>query len=171
MNWLSYFAGAWRMARRIDDRRGAREGRAEGEAAFASDASAPGALICAERLAIDYGGRTFAGEQATRWRFRDGAVELEFRDGGRCGAVFESVGGKWRAVFAHPCGEDRYDGEARVEGAGAFSMVWRVVGPRKDYTLHTDYFRLPAAAAGEACQNQTGGAGSPASAMASWEKQ
>ena len=140
--WSHYFAGRWRMARRIEDRRDARTGAATGEASFLD--AGDGALACSETLAIDYGGRRVDGEQRTLWRFDDATgPALHFHDGRFfCAMIFRDERGVYRADVVHDCGEDRYEGEATVSGMNEWRLVWNVLGPRKDYTLDTAYSRI-----------------------------
>ncbi|MFZ5617347.1 MAG: DUF6314 family protein [Pseudomonadota bacterium] len=144
-NWRAYFAGAWRMSRRIDDRRGARAGTAWGEAIFAAMEGGESAILsCNEALIIDYGGSRIAGEQKTVWRFGDArGPDLHFRDGRFfCAMLFREERGVWRAEFSHDCGEDRYEGAALVTDESNWRLVWNVIGPRKDYSLDTAYSRI-----------------------------
>lgn len=145
IDWRGYFAGCWRMARRIDDRYGARRGEASGEAVFACDRGGAGAsMICSEALIICYGGRTWPGEQKTIWRFdRPGGPQLFFSDGRFLGEMnFARRAGMWRGEFEHRCGDDIYRAIADLDSLKLWRLVWRVTGPRKDYTLDTEYRRI-----------------------------
>lgn len=144
-DWRSYFAGDWRLSRRIADRRGARVGTASGVAQFAAaDANSRKTLFCAETLVIDYGGHRLDGEQKTIWSFVDSqGPDLHFHDGRDfCAMRFRRDVAGWRASFAHACGDDRYAGEACIADRDNWRLVWTVNGPRKDYTLDTAYVRL-----------------------------
>lgn len=143
VGWRAYFAGSWAMARRIDDRRGARIGAASGEAIFAVGAD-DATMICTEALTIDYGGRRLAGQQATIWRFDDTeGPALYFRDGRFFFAMrFRQEDSRLRAAFSHDCGEDRYEGAASIADENNWRLVWNVSGPRKDYSLDTFYSRI-----------------------------
>lgn len=145
IDWLGYFAGPWRMARRIDDRLGARQGEASGEAVFAADpGGADASMICSEALIINYGDRTWHGHQKTVWRFdRPGGPRLFFSDGRFFGELnFAAHAPGWRAEFEHGCGDDIYRGAASVASRNSWRLVWNVTGPRKDYTLDTEYRRI-----------------------------
>ncbi len=41
----------------------------------------------------------------------------------------------------HPCGADTYDGRVEVFGPAAWTVIWRVSGPAKDYTMTTHLTR------------------------------
>jgi biotin transport system substrate-specific component len=143
IDWRAFFAGEWRMARRIDDRRGGRIGEAGGVASFRSGDDAR-SLACAEALTIDYGGRRIEGESRTIWRFVDsGGPDLYFPDWRFfCAVRFQRNGYVWRAEFMHNCGEDRYEGFAEVGRRDDWRLVWNVFGPRKNYALDTLYSRI-----------------------------
>lgn len=147
-DWRAFFIGPWRVERVIDDRRGARPGRAWGEVVFTDDAREERlATVCREALTIDYGGRQWNATQQTRWVFRgQNFVEMFFADGvTSCMFELEPHHHGWRARFAHPCGEDRYEGRAECAAGDAWRLIWTVAGPRKDYTLDTHYVRIGAA--------------------------
>lgn len=143
--WRAYFEGSWRINRRIDDRRGARAGAASGVATFAAEPDdADSRLTCTEAMTIDYGGSRIAGEQTTIWRFQGPlGPDLYFRDARFfCAMRFHEEHGVWSAEFSHDCGEDRYEGAARIADENNWRLVWNVRGPRKDYSLDTAYSRL-----------------------------
>jgi hypothetical protein len=62
-------------------------------------------------------------------RFSDGRPfhALDLRDGA--------------CAVAHPCGEDRYEGEYRVSGPDELEVRWRVRGPSKDGRIASRYRR------------------------------
>lgn len=39
----------------------------------------------------------------------------------------------------HRCGEDTYDGVFDAISTTTYQQIWRVMGPRKDYTSHTTF--------------------------------
>jgi hypothetical protein len=41
----------------------------------------------------------------------------------------------------HVCGEDIYDGVFDALSETTYQQIWRVIGPRKDYTSHTTFSR------------------------------
>ncbi|MCB2113257.1 MAG: DUF6314 family protein [Parvularculaceae bacterium] len=141
-DWRGYFAGKWRMTRAIDDRRGGRCGVGEGVTQF-TPGSGDESLECRETLIIDYGGRKTAGEQMTSWRFCDAAgPRLYFKDGRFfCAMRFIRNAASWRASLAHLCGADSYNADVTIINDKSWRLVWRVCGPRKDYSLDTAYLR------------------------------
>jgi len=130
------------MMRDIDDRFGDRRGRATGVSDFLAAAETTD-LACKDALIIDYGGNRIDGAQSTTWRFEDPAgPDLYFQDGRFfCSARFEKIGDAWRAPLMHRCGDDKYDGDVIVASENSWRLIWRVKGPRKDYTLDTRYDR------------------------------
>ena len=62
-------------------------------------------------------------------RFADGRPfhPLDLREGG--------------CAVAHPCGEDRYEGEYRVAGPDELEVRWRLRGPAKDGRIASRYRR------------------------------
>ena len=46
-----------------------------------------------------------------------------------------------RCDIRHPCGDDTYDGACEALSDTTYQQIWRVTGPRKNYTSHTSYTR------------------------------
>jgi len=68
----------------------------------------------------------------------DDAWEVRFDDGRPFHPLDLRAG---RCAVDHPCGEDHYAGEIRVETPDTVVIAWRVVGPRKDQTIVSRYTR------------------------------
>jgi len=141
-DWLAYFAGRWNMNREIGDRRAGLRAAAAGACDFLAGSESK-VLVCEEALVIDYGGNRFNGVQSTIWRFeKPSGPDLYFQDGRYfCSAQFKKIGDIWRAQLTHHCGDDVYDGNVTIEFEKCWRLVWRVRGPRKDFTLDTRYDR------------------------------
>ena len=93
-------------------------------------------------MLVNYGGRRWPAEQELHWRFWGGAGELYFADGRFfCAMDLKRVAESWRADLVHECGEDFYEGEIEISSENSWRLVWRVKGPRKDYTLATSFER------------------------------
>lgn len=66
---------------------------------------------------------------------------LRFGDG-RLFANLDLSGGA--CALVHDCAPDRYAGALRLHGAAAWTLRWRIAGPRKDQTIRTAFWRLNA---------------------------
>lgn len=137
---LAEFAGLWRLSRRIADRRGKTEGRFEGQARLAPGPDGAAGLVYVEE------GKLFLGDAAplaaTRrllWQpAADGGIAVAFADG----RPFHRIRpGGLMPVDTHVCGADLYQVEYDFRDWPAWGVTWRVVGPRKDYSLQSRYSR------------------------------
>lgn len=133
----AYLAGAWRIERRIADRRGGRDGSFTGGAVF----SAAGARVLHYRedgtLRMD--GRAMKASQVYLWRFGGEGADVAFADG----RPFHRVAPRTNAATAlHDCPPDTYRVAYRFETADRWYQRWIVTGPRKDHTLESVFTRL-----------------------------
>jgi len=131
-----FLTGDWVMTRRIRFRRTATRGLLEGRASVRADGhqstlNEQGLLrldgreaLASQRYALTFHGRV------VRVHFRNGAFfhEFELRERG-CTAIYH-------------CGSDQYVGRYRVHDRDAWSLIWCVRGPRKDYDMRTLYRRV-----------------------------
>ncbi|MCL5777357.1 DUF6314 family protein [Limibaculum sp. FT325] len=97
----------------------------------------PGDLACRESGVLRFGGRDFAAGRVTFWRFGPrGAIHVA-HDDGRPFHSFHPA----EAQALHLCGEDRYEVDYSFM-PDVWTSLWRVSGPRKDYTMTTRYCRI-----------------------------
>jgi hypothetical protein len=132
-----YLGGAWRITRRIRDRRAGETGRLEGVAIFAPVAEG---LRYDESGAMRFG--SYHGEAAQNYLFAlngDAAAEVRYADGRFFHRLDLSAG---VADVTHECGADFYRGRYRMLGLDRWALSWRVAGPRKDYLMSTWYERV-----------------------------
>lgn len=131
---LGFFAGEWRLARRVEDARAGEVLRFEGTAVFAWE---DGGLLCEETGAWVGGARDgLAGTRRSLWRAGEGGrIAVLFADG-RPFHDFHPAEG----AAVHLCGADRYAVRYAFAGAG-WEAVWRVTGPVKDYVMQSRYGR------------------------------
>ena len=128
---LSEFEGRWSVSRVIDDRRAGQTGRFAGTAVFAP---VPGGLAYAERGLLELGGASFEAERRYAWRAEGGGIAVYFDDG----RFFHRIG--LRA--AHWCDPDDYRAAYDFAHWPRWRAVWTVSGPRKNYTMTSDYAPL-----------------------------
>jgi len=127
------FEGEWRIAREIEDRAGGPPGWFAGTARFTP---APGGLAYAEAGELTLGPAVMRATRAYRWVFGPAGVEVFFDDG----RPFHAF--RWDSAAAvHPCGADLYRVCYDFGAWPVWSAVWEVTGPRKDYTLRTEWRR------------------------------
>lgn len=131
---LSAFAGAWAVERAIEDARAGRSGRFAGRAVFTA---AAGGLRYREDGWLTLGaGPAMAAGRGYFWREgAGGAIEVWFEDG----RFFHAFHPGAAAEAAHDCAPDRYLGRYDFSAWPAWSVAWRVSGPRKDYAMVTRF--------------------------------
>lgn len=133
---LSDFEGRWRITRRIEDAKAGGTGVFEGMAVYAPDG---------DGLRYDEVGELRLpdgpGMKATRrylWREGDGALEVFFEDGRDFHRIDLSAP---VATAFHDCPPDWYEVSYNFTHWPEWRAIWRVRGPRKDYTMISDYRR------------------------------
>jgi Family of unknown function (DUF6314) len=134
----AYLLGTWGVTRSLHDADlGA--GRFEGRATFSPDG---------EQIAWHESGRMRLGsyDGPARRELRivpaERGWEVRFADG-RAFHALDLDGDGQTCALEHPCGDDRYTGELRIDGPDAFEIGWRVSGPRKEQSLRGRYVRAP----------------------------
>jgi hypothetical protein len=133
---LSAFAGDWIIARTIEDVRGGRSGRLDGQARFVPDAG--GGLVYAEEGLLTLGGGPPA-RAGRRYLWRDGgagAIEVRFEDGRFFHRFYAD---EERPSAVHDCPPDQYRVRYDFARWPRWTAEWRVRGPRKDYAMATLY--------------------------------
>lgn len=155
----TFLLGAWSLTKRLSYERGGKSGTFAGEATFAPLAGMDGVVAYVEdgtatllpeqlqlsaRHALLYDCRDGAGESCVQVFFdeasqRDSAVQI--MDGGR---FFHTIDFASQPLpeFRHPCGPDMYYGRLLFESEDAFTLDWRVVGPRKSGAVVSRFRRL-----------------------------
>ena len=138
MGIIASLTGSWSLRRRIDN------GAAMiGAATFA--ARDDGGFDYHERGRLSLAdGQTINAER--RYVFEDalaGFVVWFTEDPPRLfhRVVLAATAAGWAGTTAHLCGNDRYDSDYEFRAGGSFAIRHRVQGPRKDYTISTDYSR------------------------------
>lgn len=129
------FLGEWIVDRFIDDRYSGQTGSFQGKAWVT--AATPSNLIYRETGEMQLGqAPCMTATRSYGWAFRDGKVVVSFDDGRPSHSfVPDGVG----AGTDHPCGDDFYKVLYNFVSWPAWSAVWTVEGPRKDYTSTTQY--------------------------------
>jgi hypothetical protein len=130
----SFLPGRWTVERTVTDA-ALGEGTFAGEAVFEPDGDE---LVWRERGRLRLG--AYEGPAARTLRIvADGDGWLvRFADGRPFHALDLREGA---CAVAHPCGEDRYEGEYRVTGPDELLVRWRVRGPAKDGLIASRYRR------------------------------
>ena len=131
------FAGAWALDREIEDHLTKRPGRFTGTAWLSASETG---------LRYDESGHLSFARQppllATRaylWNWQtDDTVAVRFDDG-RPFHGFRPAGRS--EGIEHLCGADRYEVTYDFTAWPAWTAVWRVQGPRKDYTMTSHWRR------------------------------
>ncbi|MEM8793090.1 MAG: DUF6314 family protein [Pseudomonadota bacterium] len=130
----SFFAGQWQMVRIIENVTEGVIGEFWGEADFAPDGNG---LTCRENGVLRFRGADYHAERAALWRFPGaGRVEVRYEDGR---PFHDFVDEDPEAI--HQCGEDTYRVSYAFDG-DAWTSVWDVKGPAKDYRMTTRYRRV-----------------------------
>jgi hypothetical protein len=148
---VGYLAGDWDVVREIADHRTGQAGSFRGQASFrpaaAGHASAAGQQGSLDGRVLDFtehgelrlGSHRGPASRSLRYYGRsDGSADVRFSDGREFYRLDLSYGS---SKAAHPCRADRYVVTVTRLSADAFSEVWRVTGPAKDYDMTTVYTR------------------------------
>lgn len=132
---VGFLAGTWQVDRDLHEARDDQAGRFVGTAEFVPEGDG---LRWTETGTAELG--TFAGAASRVLLVVPGEHGWEVRfDDERFFHPLDLTDGCSRVD--HPCGEDHYRGELRVEGPDRFVIAWRVRGPRKDQTIVSRYTR------------------------------
>lgn len=131
---LQQFLGDWILTRRIENRQAGQEGRFEGEAAFRA---VPEGLAYAERGWLTLGAAPpFRAERSYLWQSVGDTIAIRFADG-RFFHAFAATACEPEAE--HECPPDFYRVRYDFRAWPRWRAEWRVSGPRKDHTIHSDY--------------------------------
>jgi hypothetical protein len=131
---LEAFCGRWSLARRIEDLRAGQSGTLHGEARFEP---APGGLAYREEGVLHLGGARFASSRSYLW-LESGfnVIEVRFADGR---FFHRFCSDEVRPAAVHDCGDDQYRVRYDFRRWPRWRAEWRVVGPRKDYGISSEY--------------------------------
>lgn len=141
---LHEFEGKWRLSRAIKDRRGDADGGLSGEAVFS--ARPEGGLDYVETGTLTYAGQ--APMEASRryiWQEVPGGIAVRFEDGRDFHVIARD---RLMPDAMHHCDPDMYhvsyDFSQWTPQDPFWRAIWRVVGPKKDYRMLSEYRRAPA---------------------------
>jgi uncharacterized protein DUF6314 len=140
--------GRWRLDRTIPG-----VASLVGQAVFAPTGNALSPLRYQERgdLRLNAGG-TYAATRRYLYRLMGERIVIEFADRPNRGAALHDLSfnpsPNGAAVLVarhrHSCWPDNYDFEMTIRGNDRLETRYRIVGPRKNYEMHTIYDREPA---------------------------
>ncbi|MDR7299906.1 DUF6314 family protein [Haloactinomyces albus] len=133
---VEYFTGRWILERDIVDGSGAPAGTFTGSATFCD---AGEGLIYAEQGTLQLG--TYRGSAYRRLYYHltgPGRAAVYF-DYGDFFHELDLRGGHWQT--RHPCRDDLYRGEFRVQGPDRWQQWWTVAGPTKNHSMTTSFRR------------------------------
>ncbi len=132
---VSFLAGTWQVDRDLHEAFDDRSGRFVGTAEFVAEAGGLRWIETGDAQLGDYAG---SASRVLLIRPSDAGWEVRFDDQ-RFFHPLDLADG--RSQVDHPCGEDHYRGEIRVESEDRVVIAWRVRGPRKDQTIVSRYTR------------------------------
>ncbi|MEM6680335.1 MAG: DUF6314 family protein [Pseudomonadota bacterium] len=134
----AYFRGEWAMTRIIQNVAEGVIGEFWGESRY-DPMEEEDALLCREAGVLRFKGQDYHADRSSIWSFpTPGRVVVRYTDG-RPFHDFPLT----EPMAEHVCGEDSY----KVSYAFAehsWRTVWEVAGPRKDYSMITEYRRIEA---------------------------
>ncbi len=104
-----------------------------------SEPNAAPMLCCRETGVIQLANYTGKATQMYGYTFKsDVHAEVSFSDG----RFFYNLNlTTSHCKIQHLCGDDTYDGVVDAITDTTYQQIWRVIGPRKDYTSHTTFSR------------------------------
>lgn len=141
MPQLQDFEGDWALTRIIEDRLSEADGRLEGQARFLRRAD--GGLDYVETGALILGDKPpLASTRRYIWQPAEAGIAVSFEDG----APFHVIAlDRLMPDANHHCDPDLYHVSYDFTRWGGKSQlwrsIWRVVGPRKDYRMLSEYRR------------------------------
>ena len=133
----AYFAGSWRLTRRIHDLKRREIGRFLGEARFAPDG--PAAFDFTERGVLALPMMRSEARRDYRFEMTGSGFRVFFPDGR---FFHEAIFAQGRADVAHDCPPDLYRGRYRMSGPDRWWLTWRIGGPRKDLMISSAFSRM-----------------------------
>ncbi len=134
---LAAFAGRWVLTRVITDTKGGAEGRLSGVAVFTPEQD--GRLLYEESGTLNYANHSpMAATRRYIWQAVEGGIEVLFEDG-KPFHVIEK--GRSMPDANHHCDPDLYHVSYDFSRWPDWSSSWRVVGPRKDYRMVSEFSR------------------------------
>lgn len=135
---LQSFEGRWVLSRVVKDEHGGAEGHLTGEAVFTPQGA--GRLLYEETGTLRYASQPpMAATRRYVWVAVEEGIEVLFEDE-RPFHVIEQ--GRSMPDANHHCDPDLYHVSYDFTRWPAWSSTWRVVGPRKDYRMVSEYTRL-----------------------------
>ena len=132
MQWED-FKGEWRINRQIEDFVASETSSFTGRAEFTPDGDR---YAYFERGTLQTAGRLLLAERRYVWQREDEEISVLFEDG----RPFHRFSLEGDAEASHFCDPDTYDVNYSF-AENAWSAVWRVKGPRKDYRMESSYQR------------------------------
>ena len=144
------FAGVWDLRRQIDDRLGMQTGTFDGTATLSNNAG--GGLTYDEKGTMRLGDApAMTAERRYHWAFGPDHIDVTFADG----APFHRFTPAGHVAGTdHPCGADFYTVRYDFTAWPAWSAVWTVTGPRKDYVSTSVYTLAPRSSIGNKTSTQ-----------------
>lgn len=136
-----YLNHRWHFKRRIIHHHSNQVANIEGTAAWQAmpGADAERTLLYHEAGVIQLANYTGKASQTYRFDFPcDAIAEVYFNDG-RFFYTLDLTSS--HCDIHHLCGADTYDGRVDAISETEHHQIWRVTGPRKDYTSHTTFSR------------------------------
>lgn len=133
---LAEFEGIWRITRRIEDNLAAQTGHFEGIARLTPDGAGGMAYHEVGELRLPKAA-SFAATRDYIWTpADDGGIDVLYEDG----RDFHHIAPGLEVVQAwHDCIPDSYEVTYNFTHWPRWRAIWRVTGPRKDYTSITDF--------------------------------
>lgn len=135
---LDAFEGTWALSRVIKDSLTGAEGRLAGQAVFT--AREGGGLDYLESGELNYGAQPpMAATRRYIWEPAESGIAVLFDDGRPFHVIDIS---KLMPDANHHCDPDLYHVSYDFTAWPAWRAIWRVVGPKKDYRMLSEYKRL-----------------------------
>lgn len=133
MSFFDLIQGEWRLSRALSDHRAGVDARFEGHLRLSPEGDA--ILAQEEGAWVDAPWGALPGMRRDRWSMEGDQVVVRFDHGGEFHRYVPVPQGD--VAVQHPCGQDFYDGVYTFDLPDRWRLRWRVIGPKKDYTLDT----------------------------------
>ena len=136
-----FWEGVWTLRRHFE---GSYAGTFEGEAEFTAEADGMLAYHYTEQGELtDAEGKQFGARQNYRYQLAADKIQVlkqEVSDWTPMHDLeFHMEDDIAVARHTHQCGQDYYEAVYRIDFSGQWELAYRVIGPKKDYCIHSLY--------------------------------
>lgn len=122
----AFLLGKWQFDRHVVDRKSGISHTAQGQLQVTQSTwQESGIMDTTTHFTLSYG-----------LQFQENGITVTFPDG-QLFYTLDTI--TENAPIEHLCGDDVYRGQWIYTNANSFTLIWHVIGPKKNYTMTTHY--------------------------------